>query len=49
MKIQTGKYEQQYAFGITFTNYHKEFKAVILEFGRYYMEIIFKDYENNNM
>lgn len=49
MKIEKGKYGEQYSFGITFTNYHKQFKSVILEFGKWYLEIIFKDYENNNM
>lgn len=43
MKIKTGKYDEQclYSFGITFTNY----KSAVLEFGKFYIEIIFKDYD----
>jgi hypothetical protein len=45
MKIETGKYSQQLTFGITFTNYHKQYKALILDLGIWYVEIIFQDYE----
>ncbi len=45
MKIRTGRYKQQLSFGITVTNYHKQFKALIIDFAFWYVEIIFKDYK----
>jgi hypothetical protein len=45
MKIETGKVNQYLAFGITITNYHGEYKALIIDFACWYIEFIFKDYE----
>jgi len=45
MKITTGRYTFQIAFGVVFTNYHNEYKALIIELGLWYIEILFKDYE----
>ena len=45
MKIKTGKYKEQIAFGITVTNYQAQYKALIFDLGIWYIEIIFKDYE----
>lgn len=45
MKIETGRHNQQISFGVTLTNYHNEHRAVIIDFGLWYVEIIFKTYE----
>ena len=45
MKIETGKYNEQISFGITFTNYQGQYKALILDLGIWYIGIIFQDYE----
>ena len=45
MKIETGKYNMQISFGITYTNYHNEYKALIIDLGIWYVEVIFQDYE----
>jgi len=44
MKIETGKYIQQISFGITFINYYNEYRALIIDFGIWYIEFIFGDY-----
>jgi hypothetical protein len=46
MKIETGRYNEQISFGITVTNYYGEYKALIFDLGIWFVEIIFKDYEN---
>jgi len=45
MKIETGKYNEQMSFGVTITNYQGQYKALILDLGIWYVEIIFQDYE----
>ena len=45
MKIQTGKINNQLSFGITFTNYHNQFRAIIIDFALWYVEFILQDYE----
>ena len=45
MKIRTGRYPFQIAFGVTLTNYHNKYKAFIIDLGIWYIEFIFKDYE----
>ena len=45
MKIETGKYNEQISFGVTVTNYQGQYKALIFDLGIWYIEIIFKDYE----
>jgi len=45
MKIRTGSIYQHLAFGITITNYHIEYRALIIDFAFWYIEFIFKDYE----
>jgi hypothetical protein len=44
MKIRTGTITQHLAFGITLTNYHGEYKALIIDFAFWYVEFIFQDY-----
>ena len=44
MKIKTGRYNEQISFGVTVTNYYGEYKALVLELGVGYVEIVFKDY-----
>ena len=46
MKIKTGKYNEQISFGVTVTNYYSQHKALIFDLGIWYIEIIFKNYEN---
>ncbi len=45
MKIKTGRYNQQISLGVTITNYHGMYNALIFELGIWYVELIFKDYE----
>ena len=45
MKIRTGSWKEQFSFGFTIVNYHNDFKALILDIAFWYVEIIFKDYE----
>lgn len=45
MRIDTGKIGNQLSFGITFTNYHNQFRAIIFDFAFWYIEFVFKDYE----
>ena len=45
MKIRTGTISQHLAFGITITNYHSEYIALVIDFAFWYIEFIFKDYE----
>ena len=49
MKIGTGKIGNQLSFGITFTNYHNQFRAIIFDFALWYVEFIFQDYETEEM
>ena len=48
MKIETGKLSSQISFGITYTTYYNEYKALIIELGIWYVEIIFQDYEQTS-
>lgn len=48
MRIQTGKIYQHLAFGITITNYHGEYRALIIDFAFWYVEIVFSDYKEDN-
>jgi hypothetical protein len=48
MKIRRGQYVEQTSFGITYAYYHDRYKALIFEFGIWYVELIFKDYEKKN-
>lgn len=45
MRIQTGKIYQHLAFGVTITNYHGEYRALIIDFAFWYIEFIFQDYK----
>lgn len=45
MKIETGTYNSQISFGITFTNFYDQYKAIILDVGMWYVEFIIKDYK----
>ena len=45
MKIRTGRWKDQISFGFTIANFHNDFKALIIDFAFWYVEIIFKDYE----
>ena len=45
MKIRTGKWKDQFGLGFTIVNFHKQFKALIVDFACWYVEIIFKDYK----
>jgi len=48
MKIETGKNTMQISFGITYTYYYSEYKALIIDLGIWYVEIIFQDYEQTS-
>lgn len=45
MRIETGRINYQLSFGLTITNYHNEYRALIIDFAFWYIEFIFKDYE----
>lgn len=46
MKIKTGRYNEQISFGVTITNYHGEYRALVFEFGIWYVEFVFKNYKD---
>ena len=48
MKIETGKLSMQISFGITYVNCYNEYKALIIDLGIWYVEIIFQDYEQTS-
>jgi len=48
MKIVTGKHTMQISFGITYTYYYNEYKALIIDLGIWYVEIILQDYEQTS-
>ena len=48
MKIETGKHTMQISFGITYATYYDEYKALIIDLGIWYVEIIFQDYEQTS-
>lgn len=45
MKIRIGKYPDQYAIGITYL-FTSDIKYLIFDFVFFYIEVIFKDYNN---
>lgn len=45
MKIKKGKYQDQYAIGITYL-FANNIKYLIFDFVFFYIEVIFKDYNN---
>jgi hypothetical protein len=44
MKIKGGKYSGQFGFGFAFTNYFMSYRALIIDIGIWYVEIVFQDY-----
>lgn len=47
MKVKVGKIYEHLSFGITFTNYHHEYRAFIIDFAFWYVEFVFKEYIND--
>ena len=45
MKIRTGRWAEQISFGFSIVNYHNTFRALVIDFAFWYVEFIFKDYE----
>ena len=45
MKIKTKKIRGRLSFGIQITNYHNQYRALIIDFAFWCVEFIFKDYE----
>ena len=43
MKVQTGRYDSQIAFGVTLLSYYGDYKALVFDFGLWYIELIFKN------
>ena len=44
MKIRTGRYHSQFGFGIWYT-FANGIKYLVFDFGLFYIEIVFKDYD----
>ncbi len=45
MKIRTGSIYQHFAFGFSITNYHGEYRALVIDLAFWYVEFVFKDYD----
>ena len=43
MKVQTGRYDSQIAFGVTLLSHYNDYKALVFDFGLWYIELIFKN------
>ena len=44
MKIRAGRYHSQFGFGIWYT-FVNGIKYLVFDFGLFYIEIVFKDYD----
>lgn len=45
MKFNIGRINGHYSIGITVTNYYNQYRALIIDFLFFYIEIVFRDYD----